>query len=154
MGEGTVHRLWEPLAEKRKPSTPNSAKFSVPFCIAVGLIDGAAGLGQFTEERITDPDVLALADRVSYRIDPDNEYPANYSGHIRATLRDGSVEEVEQPHMRGGAREPMEAEELAAKFRANVAYGGWPEERADDLQAFCDGLFDAPDLSGLKTFRD
>ena len=34
VGEGTVHRLWEPLSEKRKPTTPYSAKFSVPFCIA------------------------------------------------------------------------------------------------------------------------
>jgi 2-methylcitrate dehydratase PrpD len=149
-----VHRLWEPLAEKRKPSTSYSAKFSVPFCIAVGLIDGAAGLGQFTDARISDPAVLALAERISYRIDPDNEYPANYTGHIRATLRDGSVAEVEQPHLRGGAREPMETEELAAKFRANVAFGGWAMSRADDLQAFCEGLFDAPDLSGLRAFRD
>ena len=27
VGEGTVHRLWEPLSEKRKPTTPYSAKF-------------------------------------------------------------------------------------------------------------------------------
>ena len=154
VGEGTVHRLWEPLAEKRKPTTPYSAKFSVPFCIAVGLIDGAAGLGQYTEARIADPGVLALAERVSYRIDPANEYPANYTGHIRATLRDGSVVAVEQPHMRGGAREPMTADELAAKFRANVAFGGWTEARADELRAYCAGLFDAPDLSGLRAFRD
>ncbi len=153
VGEGTVHRLWEPLSEKRKPSTPYSAKFSVPFCIAVGLIDGAAGLGQFTEERISDPAVLALSQKISYRIDPDNEYPANYSGHIRATLKTGAVEEVEQPHMRGGAREPLGPDELAAKFRANVAFGGWTEERAMELQAFCDGLFDAPVLTGLRAFR-
>ena len=44
VGEGTVHRLWEPLSEKRKPTTPYSAKFSVPFCIAVGLYFGKAGL--------------------------------------------------------------------------------------------------------------
>ena len=36
-GEGNVHRLWEPLSEKRNTTTPYSAKFSVPFCIAVGL---------------------------------------------------------------------------------------------------------------------
>ena len=154
VGEGTVHRLWEPLAEKRNPSTPYSAKFSVPFCIAVALVDGAAGLVQFTEDRISDEAVLNLANKVSYRIDPENEYPANYTGHIRATLKDGTVHEVEQPHLRGGAREPMETDELMAKFRANVAFGGWNGEKADALQTWCDGLFDAPDLSGLKAFRD
>jgi len=153
VGEGTVHRLWEPLAEKRQPSTPYSAKFSVPFCIAAGMIDGAAGLGQFTDARIADPVILDLAGRVNYVIDPDNEYPRNYSGHIRATLRDGSVVEVRQPHMRGGAREPLGADELAAKFRANAAFGGWPEARARALQDYCAGLFDAPDLRGLAAFR-
>jgi 2-methylcitrate dehydratase PrpD len=153
VGEGTVHRLWEPLAEKRNPTTPYSAKFSVPFCIAVAMIDGAAGLGQFTEDRIRDGNVLALTQRIAYRIDPANEYPANYSGHIRATLRDGTVHEVEQPHLRGGAREPLGRDELAAKFRANVAFGGWPEERADALRRWCETAFDAPDLSGLKAFR-
>ena len=44
VGEGTVHRLWEPLAEKRRPTTRYSAKFSVPYCIAVGIVDRAAGL--------------------------------------------------------------------------------------------------------------
>lgn len=154
VGEGTVHRLWEPLSEKRNPSTPYSAKFSVPFCIAVAMVDGAAGLGQFTENRISDEAVLALANSVSYRIDPENEYPANYSGHIRATLKDGTVHEVEQPHLRGGAREPMEIDELAAKFRANVAFGGWSDDRTEALKAYCEGLFDAADLSGLKAFRD
>jgi 2-methylcitrate dehydratase PrpD len=153
VGEGTVHRLWEPLSEKRTPSTPYSAKFSVPFCIAVGLIDGAAGLGQFTDERVANEIVLTTANKVSYQIDPENEYPANYSGHIRATLKDGTVHEVEQPHLRGGAREPMGIDELAAKFHANVAFGGWDQDRAAALQTWCEGLFDASDLSGMQAFR-
>jgi hypothetical protein len=36
---GTVHRLWEPLASKHRPPTPYAAKFSTPFCMAVGFID-------------------------------------------------------------------------------------------------------------------
>jgi len=153
VGEGTVHRLWEPLSEKRRPTTAYSAKFSVPFCIAAGMIDRAAGLGQFTEDRIADPAVLDLAGRVGYVIDPDNEYPRNYTGHIRATLKDGTVVEVRQPHMRGGAREPLSADELSAKFHANAAFGGWPEDRARALRDYCATLFDAPDLSGLAAFR-
>ncbi len=153
VGEGTVHRLWEPLAEKRSPSTPYAAKFSVPFCVSVGFVDRAAGLGQFTEDRVSDPAVLALAAKVGYEIDPADEYPRNYTGHIRLTLRDGTVREAHQPHLRGGAREPLTREEIRAKFHANAAFGGWPRERADALEAFCAALFDQPDLSGLKAFR-
>jgi 2-methylcitrate dehydratase PrpD len=153
VGEGTVHRLWEPLSEKQAPSTAYSAKFSVPYCVAAGLLDGAAGLAQFTDERVADPAIRALAARITYEIDPANEYPANYSGHVRATLKDGSVREAEQPYMRGGAHEALDPAELSAKFRANCAFGGWDSDRIDALASFCAGLFGAEDLSGLAAFR-
>lgn len=153
VGEGTVHRLWEPLSEKRKPSTPYSAKFSVPFCVAIGFIDRAAGLGQFTEARIRAPEVLALTQKVRYEIDPDDEYPRNYSGHVIVRLRDGTVREARQPHMRGGAKEPLSRAELLAKFHANLHYGGWSPDRATELAGYCEGLFDRPDLTGLAAFR-
>src|SRR6185437_12853302 len=43
VGEGTVHRLWEPLAVKHAPPTPYAAKFSTPLCMAVGFFDRRAG---------------------------------------------------------------------------------------------------------------
>ena len=36
-------RLWEPLADKHRPPTPYAAKFSTPFCMAVGFFDREAG---------------------------------------------------------------------------------------------------------------
>ena len=153
VGEGTVHRLWEPLAEKQKPTTRYSAKFSVPYCIAAGLIDGAAGLEQFTESRIADPTILRLAAKISYQIDPANEYPANYSGHLTVTMADGNVHEVEQPHLRGGAREPLSPDELRAKYHANAAVGNIPIDLAVDLEAWCETAFEAADMSGLARFK-
>ena len=102
VGEGTVHRLWEPLALKRRPPSAYAAKFSTPYCIAAGFLRGGAGLAEFSAEAIRDPDLLSLAERVHYEIDPHDEYPHNYTGRIRATLTDGRVVEVEQPHLRGG----------------------------------------------------
>jgi 2-methylcitrate dehydratase PrpD len=153
VGEGTVHRLWEPLSEKRNPSTAYSAKFSVPFCIAAGIIDKAAGLAQFTDDRVTDLEILELANRVSYKVDHENEYPANYSGHLSATLKNGSVREIEQPHMRGGAREPLLRNELIRKFHANVAFGGWTENTAKRLLEFCEAFRETNDLKELSSFR-
>jgi 2-methylcitrate dehydratase PrpD len=154
VGEGTVHRLWEPLAEKRRPSTSYSAKFSGPFAIALGLVERAAGLEQFTDAKVRDADLLALADRVRYEIDPANEYPRNYTGDVRVVLRDGGVRDAHQPYLRGGVREPLGHAEIMAKFRANAAFGGWSDSRIDALAAFCDDAFDRRDLSGLAAFRD
>jgi 2-methylcitrate dehydratase PrpD len=154
VGEGTVHRLWEPLAEKRTPSTSYSAKFSGPFAIALGFIEQAAGLEQYDDAKVRDADLLALAGRVRYEIDPANEYPRNYTGDVRVILRDGAVRDAHQPYLRGGVREPLGHAEVAAKFRANAAFGGWPDSRIDALAAFCDDAFDRRDLSGLAAFRD
>ena len=66
-----------------------------------------SGLGDFSDAAVHDPAVLALAGKVRYRIDPQNPYPKNFTGHIRATLRDGTVVEERQPYMRGGAHEPL-----------------------------------------------
>ena len=44
VAEGTVHRLWEPLAAKQKPPNGYAAKFSTPYCIASGFVRGGAGL--------------------------------------------------------------------------------------------------------------
>ena len=153
VGEATVHRLWEPASEKKHPSTPYSGKFSGPFCVAVGLVDRAAGMAQFTEAKISDPDILALAAKVDHVIDPEDDYPRNYSGHIRATLSDGTVREVRQPHLRGGAREPLCRGELIDKFRANLAFGGVATDGADGIEEALSGLFDAPDMSPLAVLR-
>jgi 2-methylcitrate dehydratase PrpD len=153
VGEGTVHRLWEPLAEKRRPSTPYSAKFSVPYGVAIGLLDRAAGLGQFTEERIADPAVLSLAERVRYEIDPNDEYPRNYTGTVIVTLDDGTVRKAHQPHLRGGVRETLPMAEILEKFRANCRHGGWPESRIFACAETCADLFDAADVRDLAHFR-
>ena len=107
VGEGTVHRLWEPLSEKRNPTTPYSAKFSVPFCVAAGIIYGKAGLAQFTEQQINDQEILNLCSKISYEIDPLNEYPKNYSGEIEITLNNLEMIRETQSSLRGGKLFPL-----------------------------------------------
>ncbi len=97
-----------------------------------------AGLEQFTDERARDPKVRALAAKIGYEIDPADEYPRNFSGHLKAVLADGSVRELHQPHMRGGAREPLSDSELDEKFEANLRFGGFDERRAQALRAALD----------------
>lgn len=132
-GEGLVDRLWEPLEAKHRPSSAYAAKFSMPYCMAVAFLDGAAGLAQFTEERVTDERLLRLAQKIHYRIDPENEYPKNYSGHMLVSLSDGSQQVFRQAHFRGGVKEPLSDLAIEKKFLQNCSHGGWPLERARAL---------------------
>src|SRR3984885_12699821 len=131
VAEGTVHRLWEPLADKQRPRNGYAAKFATPYLLATGFVHGGVGLGAFTEKAIADREVLALAAKVKFVIDPQNPYPANYTGHVRATLKDGSVIEERQPHMRGGAQEPLTRQDVSDKFALNVEHGGWSRAQGE-----------------------
>ena len=156
VGEGTVHRLWEPLALKQSPPTSYAAKFSSPYTIAAGLIHGNAGLAEFTDDAVRDPRALELAAKVTYVIDPGNEYPKNYTGYIRAELKDGRVVEERQGQLRGGTKDPMSREDILGKARANLTFAGRDPAAADALGDFAAALFetdaryDAGPLSALS----
>jgi 2-methylcitrate dehydratase PrpD len=119
--EGPVHRLWEPLAEKRRPTTPYGAKFSLPYCIALVLVDGQAGVDGFSEQRARDSRILTVAEKVRYVLDPSLPYPQRFTGHVRLELADGRVLEETQDAPRGGPEYPLAPEELEEKFRVNAA---------------------------------
>jgi len=151
VAEGTVHRLWEPLADKQRPRNGYSAKFAVPYLLATGFVHDGVGLGAFTEAAIGDRDVLALAAKVKYVIDPDNPYPNNYTGHLRATLKNGSVIEERQPYLRGGAQEPLTRQDVTDKFVLNAQHGGWDTAQGDAALKLLATLYDGRiDLSSLR----
>ena len=118
--EGPVHRLWEPLADKQNPSSSYGAKFSLPYSIAVMLIRGRARLEEFSEAAIRDPELLGLAAKVHYELDPTIDYPRHFEGHVQVKMKDGNVFTEDQLHPRGGYEDPLPPEEIEAKFRANA----------------------------------
>src|ERR1700758_4683115 len=151
VAEGTVHRLWEPLADKQRPPNGYAAKFAVPYLLATGFVYGGLGLGAFTEGAIRDERVLALASKVKYVIDPDNPYPNNYTGHIKATLKDGSVVEERQPYLRGGVKAPLTHQDVTDKFVLHAEHGGWTKARGDAALKLMAGFYKGKiDLSSLR----
>lgn len=148
--KGPVHRLWEPLGEKRKPSSSYGAKFSLPYSIAVMLVRGRAGLEEFSEAAIRDPEVLGLAERVRYEIDPTIDYPRHFSGHVRVRLKSGAVLEENQPHPRGGLESPLPPDELAEKFRANAGMA----LSKDGVEAIIAAVAKLESLPSIKALSD
>jgi 2-methylcitrate dehydratase PrpD len=151
VAEGTVHRLWEPLADKQRPRNGYAAKFATPYLLAAGFVHGGVGLGAFTENVIHDARVLTLAAKVKFVVDPDNPYPNNYTGHIRAMLRDGSVIDERQPYLRGGAQEPLTRRDVTDKFLLNAEHGGWSRELGDAALKLIAGLYQ--EMIDLRTLR-
>jgi 2-methylcitrate dehydratase PrpD len=114
-------------------------------------VRGNVGLGDFTDAAVKDERVLAVAGKVRYRIDPQNPYPNEFTGHIRVMLADGRVIEERQPHFRGGANEPLTRADIEEKFALNCHHGGWDEARTKQALAVAKSLYDGRiDLKGLR----
>lgn len=146
--EGVVHRLWEPLADKRRPQTGYGAKFSLPYSLAVILVRGKAGLAEFSDDAIHRTDVLNVAAKVGYEVDPTIDYPRHFVGHVRIHFKDGRVLEESQPHPRGGTEAPLEPEELEAKFRANAGLV-LDNETTEKVMALVQRLEELPEVAEL-----
>lgn len=113
-----VKIVCEPLAQKRRPDSQYAAQFSLPFAVACGLIRGQMGLAEL--ECYTDAEILALADKVEYRVDPHTGYPKHFSGEVIVTLNDGSKVSHREQVSRGAADHPVSDEGIVAKFMANA----------------------------------
>lgn len=148
--EGPVHRLWEPLKEKQRPASSYGAKFSLPYSIAVMLVRGRAGLEEFSDQAIHDAEVLSLAEKVRYELDPTIDYPRHFSGHVRIKLRGGTILEENQPYPRGGLESPLSPDEIEDKFRANAGLV-LPREKGEKVVARVKTL---EELRSIKELTD
>jgi len=146
--EGPVPRLWEPLAAKHAPQNGYAAKFSLPYLLAVILTRGRASLAEFENDVVKDPEVLAVASRVGYEVDPTIDYPRQFVGHVRVRLRDGRVVEEWQDHPRGGADSPMRRDEIESKFRGNASLV-MSDDRASRVIRNVEALVTQPNLRDL-----
>lgn len=118
---GPVPRLWEPLGAKRAPPSGYAAKFSLPYLVAVILVRGRAGLAEFADDAVRDPEVLRVAQKVTYELDPMIDYPRQFVGDVEISLADGRVARERQDRPRGGPDLPLTRAALEAKFRGNAA---------------------------------
>ena len=101
-------------------STFVSAQFSIPYVVAVCLLDGKLGPDQLTERRVADADVQALAAKVSVQTDEQLNavYPEKTSSRVEVALSGGGVltRQVDTPL--GDPRAALRAPELGDKVRA------------------------------------
>ncbi len=100
------------------PGTALNAQMSVRYAIAAALIDGQVLPPQYTEARMHDPAIVALASRVACEPDPalDRLYPAHFAGWVAAE-HDGRWVREDVLDPRGTTSNPVDARGIIEKFR-------------------------------------
>ncbi len=121
IGEGCVSVVCEPEAAKRRPASAYESQFSAHYMIASVLARGRFTLAELEPEAYTDPALLALCDKISYRVDPASAFPTYYSGEVVIRTTDGRTLSHREQVNRGADTRPLSADEIIAKFRDNAA---------------------------------
>ncbi len=104
--------------EKQQVRTKEEADHSLPYMVAVALLDGAVTPAQYTPERIGREDVQSLLRKVIVRPDEtlSRRFPQEMPCRIRVLLRDGQALSIEQQDYEGFYTRPMSWEKAAEKF--------------------------------------
>jgi 2-methylcitrate dehydratase PrpD len=99
-----------------EPRSGLQSKFSVYHSAAVALIDGAAGIGQYSDERASDPAVIALRRKVKVAIDESLHNDQAAAVIVAEGMRYRAFVE----HASGTADNPISDAALEAKFLDNA----------------------------------
>lgn len=147
---GTNHNMLNTLIHHH-PKNNLQAKFSMEFCIVILLIDGKAGLGEFTDAVINRPDVQQMIDRVRFYTDPEAE-EAGYDKMttiIKIHLKDGRLIAGRADFGKGSPANPMSYDEVAEKFHGCADFAHWPVASANKIVQLVRNLEDVADMRTL-----
>ena len=98
------------------------ARFSLPWCVATLLVDGALDAASFLPAGLARPEVAELARRVSVTEEPaySAALPGERPTRVTVRLRDGSARTAEVRHARGNPEDPLPGAQVEEKFLRNV----------------------------------
>jgi 2-methylcitrate dehydratase PrpD len=138
----------EPTEEKFSPASDSHGRVSLQYTLAEALYRGELGKSGYRTESLHNPEILALARRVHYHVDPNYPGPGRFKGAVKVQLKDGRTFEAIEEYNRGSAENPMTYEELRAKFDQN-AQGFLDPDRRDRLAQEIQRLESVPVASAL-----
>ncbi len=115
---GTYRDALEIVGKNYEPKSPAEAKFSLPYCIAVALLDGSVSLRQFTNERVRSPDVKELSKKVKVYTDEEVNalYPRKLGARVRVRTKGGATYEKLVEVAKGNPENPLSTHEIVDKF--------------------------------------
>lgn len=140
-----VNPLVVELTGKPRPRTGLEGKFSVAFCAAVALLEGAAGPRQFTDEMVHRSDVVALRDKIHPRAVADIHHS---QAEATARLRGGREVSVRVDAATGTPDNPIGQDELRRKF-LDLVQPVLGRPRADQLLSHSERIDDLESLAPL-----
>ena len=125
-----------------EPKETITAQMNLPYTGAVTLLEGTAFIDQYTDDKLRDPKIIDLANRIKVVVDP--ELDAGGPHEMRAvrvtvTMKSGQEYHHEQTYRSGHWRNPISDADLSAKFK-NLAGRVLKEDAVEGINAMVQGL--------------
>ena len=150
---GANHNMTSTLLH-HQPKTGLEAKFSMEFCLAILLLRGKAGLGEFTDQIVQSAAVQDMIRRVNFYVDHEAE-EAGYdkmTSLLKIHLKDGRVIAGRADFGKGSPADPMTFGEAAVKFQGCAEYAEWPKAKSEKIIDFVKTFEAAPDVGALPSW--
>jgi 2-methylcitrate dehydratase len=114
------------------PTTHETADHSLPYTVAIALLDGEVTEASFESQRFNDPEVVALMQKVEVHEDPElsAQYPEGAPSRLTVVLADGAVEKAQMRYPTGHAKSAITDADVERKFRGML--GSSPAARRCD----------------------
>jgi len=141
-----VKVVCEPVEMRRHPPNHYGAQFGLQYQVACCLIHRKFGLAEL--DRYREPQILALADKVNYRIDEHTSYPKSWSGEVIVTLKNGRIIKRREQSNRGSSAHPLADADIVGKFMANAELAV-SRSRAEEIRDAILGLDDEGGVARL-----
>jgi len=125
-----VSIVCEPVSEKHAPASDSHGRVSLQYSVAEALHAGELGKHAYSDHSRRDPEILGLARKIRYHVDPNYPGPGRFKGAVKVTMKNGTQFEEVEEYNRGSAENPMTYAELHAKFDENASGFLSPAERA------------------------
>jgi 2-methylcitrate dehydratase PrpD len=142
------HPRWANYHQIKKPRTYHEAQVSLPYAVAVSLLEGKAFLEQYSDEKLKDPIVQNLSQRVE--IKTVEGLPRDVSCRLEVVLISGESLTSQVDYPRGSIQNPMSDSERWDKFQ-QLSAGILDEEKQKRVQEMVFKIDAAKDVSELLT---
>ena len=111
----------EPRALKVAPVDISSAQFSAYYNVASAAVRRRLTLEDLQPAALRHPEVLALADKITYGEDVGSNFPRHYTGAVEIETIDGRRLHAREDVNKGSAEAPLGQAEVERKFMDNAA---------------------------------
>ncbi len=130
--------MFAPRETRYRPSNGWSARWSMPYNMAVALADRALSIDSYSDERAREPRLREFMARVVPEEDASMAFPGDYPAAVRLHLKDGRVLEKRAPKVAGTADNPVSAAEYEAKFLDNARRGIGAQRAGEAVRLLAD----------------